>query len=93
MKKTMLLVAMLTMVLAATVPGLAQDGEFDVTPAEEPVATCAWGPTEYSTPENPYAPNALDPSDHQPGKFIVGYYSKEAMWAAPQENVLETKCA
>jgi hypothetical protein len=80
---------MLTMVLAATVPGLAQDDEFNVTPAEEHVATCAWGPTEVSSSETPYAPNALDPSDHQPGEFVVSYESVEAMWAAPQENVTE----
>ena len=92
MKKPMFVVVMLTMVAVAIVPALAQDGEFDViTTEEEPVATCAWGPTEVATPENPYAPNALDPSDHQPGKFIVGYYSEEAMWAAPQENVFENK--
>ena len=77
--------------LIASAPALAQMEDFTVVPAEEPVATCAWGPTEVATSENPYAPNALDPSDHQPGKFIVGYYSEEAMWAAPQENVLETK--
>jgi hypothetical protein len=53
------------------------------------VSTCAWGPTEYSTPENPYAPNALDPSDHEPGVLLVTYESVEAMWAAPQENVRE----
>ena len=69
---------------------MAQDGEFDVTPAEEPVATCAWVPTEIATPENPYAPNALDPSDHVPGEFIVSYESVEAMWAGPQENVTDT---
>ena len=53
MKKMILLVAVLVMVAVAIVPALARDGEFNVTPAEEPVATCAWGPTEYSTPENP----------------------------------------
>src|ERR687889_2191387 len=91
MKKPMFVVVMLTMVAVAIVPALAQDGEFDViTTEEEPVATCAWGPTEVATPENPYAPNALDPSDHQPGEFIVGYESVEAMWAAPQKNVKET---
>lgn len=90
MKKTILLVAVLTIVLATTVPGLAQDGEFDVTPAEQPVATCAWGPTEVATPQNPYAPNALDPSDHVPGELRVTYESVEAMWAAPQENVKST---
>jgi|SRR5829696_7444911 len=89
MKKPMFVVVMLTMVAVAIVPALAQDGEFNVVPAEEPVATCAWGPTEFSSPENPYAPNAGDPSDHVPGKFLVAYESVEAMWAAPQENVTE----
>ena len=89
MKKSMLLVAMLTMVAVAIVPALAQDGEFNKTPAEEPLATCAWGPREFSSPENPYASNAGDPSDHVPGKFLVTYESVEAMWAAPQENVTE----
>jgi hypothetical protein len=92
MKKPLLVVAMLYMVAVAIVPALAQEGEFDMITTEEgPVATCAWGPTEFATPENPYAPNALDPSDHVPGEFIVGYHSEEAMWVAPQENVLETK--
>jgi hypothetical protein len=59
----MLVVAMLFMLAVAIVPALAQDGEFDVITTEEPVATCAWGPTEFASPENPYAPNALDPSD------------------------------
>jgi hypothetical protein len=91
MKKPILVVVMLAMVAVAIVPALAQDGEFDVIQAEErPVATCAWGPTEISSPENPYAPNALDPSDHQPGVFFVTYESVDAMWAAPQENVRET---
>jgi hypothetical protein len=80
MEKSMLLVAMLMMVAVAIVPALAQDGEFNVTPAEEPLATCAWGPREFSSPENPYAPNAGDPSDHVPGKFLVTYESVEAMW-------------
>jgi hypothetical protein len=90
MKKPMFVVVMLAMVAFAILPALAQDGEFDVIHAEEPVATCAWGPTEFSSPEDPYAPNAGDPSDHQPGEFIVTYESVEAMWAAPQENVKET---
>ena len=89
MKKPTLLLAMLTMVLAIAVPGLAQDGEFDVTTAKEPVSTCEWGPTEFATPENPYAPNASDPFDHMAGEFIVSYESVEAMRAAPQENVKE----
>jgi hypothetical protein len=56
-------------------------------------AACGYvrvGPTEVSSSEKPYAPNALDPSDHEPGVLLVTYYSKEAMWAAPQENVRET---
>jgi hypothetical protein len=87
LRKVATIVAVLTLVLATIVPALAQDGEFDTIPTEEPVATCAWGPTEVSSPENPYAPNALDPSDHAPGEFIVSYESVEAMWASPQENV------
>jgi hypothetical protein len=90
MKQPILVVAMLFMLAAAIVPALAQDGAFDVITTEEPVATCAWGPTEFATPENPYAPNAGDPSDHVPGKFLVTYESVDAMWAAPQENVRET---
>lgn len=90
MKKPVLLVAMLTMVLLATVPALAQMEESTLVPAEEPVAACERGPTEVATPENPYAPNALDPYDHVPGEFIVSYESVEAMWAAPQENVKHT---
>ena len=40
MKKSMLVVMLATMVVA-TIPGLAQDGEFNVTPAaDEPVSTC-----------------------------------------------------
>lgn len=90
MKKPMFVVVMLAMVAVAIVPALAQDGEFAVITTEEPVATCAWGPTEFSSPENPYAPNAGDPSDHWPGEFVVTYESVEAMWAGPQENVKET---
>ncbi len=82
-----MVMVMLTLVAVAIVPALAQDGEFDVAPALEPVATCAWGSTEVSSPENPYAPNALDPSDHAPGELTVSYESMEAMWASPQENV------
>jgi hypothetical protein len=48
------------------------------------------GPTGVYSSENPYPPNALDPSDHEPGVLLVTYYSKEAMWAASQENVRET---
>ncbi len=89
MMKSML-VAMLAMMVAATIPGLAQDGEFNVTPAADgPVSTCEWGPTEFSLGQNPYAPNAGDPFDHVPGEFVVRYESVEAMWAAPQENVTE----
>lgn len=77
MKKPTLIVAMLTLVVVAIVPALAQDGGFDVAPAEEPVATCGW-----ASP-----PGASDPFDHAPGEFIVSYDSMEAMWAAPQENV------
>lgn len=29
-------------------------------------------------------------TNHGPGVFLVGYYSEEAMLAAPQENVVET---
>src|ERR671921_2364921 len=91
MKKALLVVGMLAMVVAATVPGLAEDGEFNVTlAADELVSTCEWGPTEFSSPENPYAPNAGDPFDHAAGEFVVSYESVEAMWAAPQENVKET---
>jgi hypothetical protein len=61
-----------------------------VVPAEKPVATCAWGPTEVSPPENPYAPNALDPSDYEPGVLLVTYESVRAMWASSQENARET---
>jgi hypothetical protein len=86
----MLVLTMLMMVAVAIVPALAQDGEFNVTPAEDPVATCAWGPTEFSSPENPYAPNAGDPSDHVPGVLLVIYESVVAMWAVPQENVKST---
>jgi hypothetical protein len=69
--KMPMLVAMLTMVLAATVPALAQDGEFHVTPAEEPAATYVWGPAEFSLGQNPYAPNAGDPSDHVLGELFL----------------------
>ncbi len=80
MKKPMFVVVMLAMVAVAIVPALAQDGEFDVTPAEEPVAPCGWtSPT-----------GAYDPSGHAPGEFIVSYDSIEEMWAAPQENVVHT---
>ena len=71
MKKLMLVVVMLAMVLVAVVPALAQDGEFDVIPTEEPVATC-------------------DTGSLIPGEFVVYYYSEEEMWAAPQENVIDT---
>ncbi len=95
MKKPMLVVAMLAMVLVATVPALAQMEEFTVTPAEEPVVTCEWVPTEPTkviSPENPYGygPGASNPFDHSPGEFIVSYHSEEAMWATPQENVAKT---
>ncbi len=74
MKKMMLVVVMFAMLLVAIVPALAQDGEFDVVPAEEePTATCATGP-----------------SDRMPGEFSVYYYSEEEMWAAPQENVVHS---
>lgn len=90
MKKAMLLVVMITMVLVGAVPALAQIEEFTVVPAKEHMATCAWGPAGVSSPENPNAPNALDPTDHVLGEFVVSYYSEEAMWAAPQENVVHT---
>ena len=81
MKKSMLLVAMLTMVLAATVPGLAQDGEFDVTSVPE---------VQYDDVCSTSAPSGVTPEGHVPGEFIVSYESVEAMWAAPQENVKST---
>lgn len=90
MKKLGMFAVMLTLVVVVIVPALAQDGEFDVVPAPEPVATCAWEPTEVYSPENPYAPNALNPSDHEPGELVVRYYSEEEIWAAPQENVVDT---
>lgn len=68
--KMPMLVAMLSMVLAATVPALAQDGEFHVTPAEEPAATCV-GPTEFSLGQNPYAPSSGDLSDHVQGELFL----------------------
>jgi hypothetical protein len=40
-KKTMLLVAILAVVLVAAGPAVAQMEEFTVTPADEPVSTCA----------------------------------------------------
>ncbi len=46
MKKLGMVVVMLAMVAVAIVPALAQDGEFDVTPAEEPEAACATGPSD-----------------------------------------------
>ena len=76
-------------VLMSVIPAVAQMEEFTVPPADEPASTCEWGPTEFATPENPYAPNASDPFGHMPGEFIVSYESVEAMWAAPQENVKE----
>ena len=78
MKKLGMFVVMLTMVAVAIVPALAQDGEFDVVPAEEPEAACGWTSST----------GASDPSGHEPGEFIVGYDSIEAMWASPQENVV-----
>jgi len=77
MKKLGMVVVMLTMVAVAIVPALAQDGEFDVVPAPEPVAPCGWTSST----------GASDPSDHASGEFIVSYDSVEAMWAPPQENV------
>ena len=38
----------------------------------------------------PLRPERLGLSDHSPGEFMVSYYSEEGMWAAPQENVVET---
>ncbi len=40
----MFVVVMLAMVAVAIVPALAQDGEFDVVPAEEPEVPCETGP-------------------------------------------------
>lgn len=77
MKKLGMVVVMLTMVAVALVPALAQDGEFDVVPAEEPVAPCGWTSST----------GASDPSDHAPGELTVSYESMEAMWSSPQENV------
>lgn len=78
MKKLGVVVGMLAMMAVAIVPALAQDGEFDVVPAPEPVAPCGW-----TSPTGEY-----DPSGHAPGELIVGYDSVEAMWASPQENVV-----
>jgi hypothetical protein len=89
MKKPMLVVVMLAMVAVAAVPALAQMEEFNVTPAEEPVVTCEWVPTEPTeviSLENPYGygPGASNPFGHSSGEFIVSYHSEEAMWATPR---------
>ncbi len=78
------------MVAVAAVPALAQMEEFNVTSAEEPVATCGWVPTQVPWQEHLYGPGASNPFDHSPGEFIVSYHSEEAMWATPQENVAST---
>lgn len=90
MKKPTLVVVMLTMVLVTTVPALAQMEEFTVTPAEEPELTCGWVPKQVPWQEHLLGPGASNPFDHAPGEFMVSYYSEEAMWAAPQENVVQT---
>ena len=47
MKKLGMVVVILAMLMVAIVPALAQDGEFDVVPAEGPTATCATGPSSH----------------------------------------------
>ena len=84
-----MLVARLRIVLVAIVPALAQDGEFDVVPAEEPASACAWGPVTLP-PRAPLCQNALNPSDYVPGECMVSYEAVEAMWAASQENAKDT---
>lgn len=61
MKKPMFVVARLAMVAVAVVPALAQDGEFDVVPAEEPVPACGWTSST----------GASDPSDHAQRDFRI----------------------
>jgi hypothetical protein len=78
-KKLITIVAVAGLTLTASIPAVAQMEDFTVTPADEPVSTCEWGPTEVATPENPYAPNASDPFDHVPGEFVVSYYDSEGI--------------
>jgi hypothetical protein len=40
--------------------------------------------------EEPRAPCETGPFSLIPGEFVVYYYSEEEMWAAPQENVIDT---
>lgn len=90
MRKPVFVVAMLVTVLIAAVPALAQVEDFTVVPAEEPGATCGWVPKQVPWQEHLLGPGAGNPSDHAPGELMVQYYSEEAMWAAPQENVVHT---
>ena len=41
--------------------------------------------------EEPVAPCEAGPFSLIPGQFDVYYYSEEEMWAAPQENVIDTR--
>jgi hypothetical protein len=61
------LVARLRIVLVAIVPALAQDGEFDVVPAEEPASACAWGPVTLP-PRAPLCPECVEPLGLRTGR-------------------------
>ena len=75
MKKPTLVVAMLTIMAIAVVPAIAQLEDPAITPQKTAIE-------QY--------PPVTGLCEHVPGEFVVGYESEEAMFAAPQENVVET---
>jgi hypothetical protein len=85
-----LLAASLTMLLA-TVPALATQSPDEVSEDLTPVGQDKPAPGE-SPVESPTGPPGGAPGicEHAPGEFLVGYASKEALQAAPPENVVET---
>lgn len=88
LSKVVTLAALVLITLLAAPLILAQQQDTGVEPSES-----SFTPT-VDTPQGAGVVEYGDPScaslDHVPGEFIVQYDSEETMWAAPQENVVET---
>jgi hypothetical protein len=92
--RVMQLLAASLAVLMATVPALAAQSPDEVFEGPAPVGQDEPGPTApgESPVESPTGPpgSVSGICEHAPGEFLVGYASKEALQAAPPENVVET---
>lgn len=73
----------------AIVPALAQDGVFGVVPAPSLWLRARGADGGFLVGE-PLRAERAGPLRSRAGVLLVTYYSKEAMWAASQENVRET---